>query len=270
MNRPGSLNKVIVVTGAGSGIGAAICRRFGREGWAVGLMDMDGGSVERVGNALAEKGAETLALICDVSDRQACEEAIRRMIRHFGGIDILVNNAGITQRGAFADNRISVYQKVMAVNFFGALYCTKAAMESLLARKGAIVVMESIAGVSPLMGRSGYCASKHALHGLFTTLRCEIRSRGGHVMIVCPGFVNTNLQTRALGADGDIATHRRTTVGRQTTPEQVAAAVYRGVLKRKHLLVLTPMGKIGYWINRLAPHWYERLMERQFRSEIGG
>jgi len=268
MTTPGFKNKVVVVTGAGSGIGAAICRRFAREGSAVGLMDMDGASAETLGNSLAEEGAKTLAVTCDVSSRQACEDAVQRMVRHFGGIDVLVNNAGITQRGSFAENKISVYEKVMAVNFFGALYCTKAAIDSLLKRKGTIIVMESIAGVSPLMGRSGYCASKHALHGLFTTLRCEIRSRGAHVMIVCPGFVSTNLQTRALGADGGIAAHRRTLVGKQTTPEQVADAVYQGALKRKHLLVLTPMGKIGCWISRLAPVWYERLMERQFKAEI--
>ena len=267
--RPSAVRpKVIVVTGAGSGIGRAVCRRFAQEGWDVGLMDMDGASAQRVAGELAEKGAKTLAVGCDVSQRGACEAGIRQMVRHFGGIDVLVNNAGITQRGAFTENRIRVYEQVMAVNFFGALYCTKAAMESLLKRRGTIVVMESIAGVSPLLGRSGYCASKHALHGLFTTLRCEIRSRGAHVMIACPGFVDTNLQSRALGADGTIASHPRTTVGRPLTSRQVADAVFRGVLKRKHLLVLTPMGKIGYWFSRLAPRWYERLMEKRFRSEI--
>jgi len=128
--------------------------------------------------------------------------------------------------------------------------------------------MESIAGVSPLPGRTGYCASKHAFHGLFTTLRCEIREKGVHVMIVYPGFIRTNLQDRALGGDGGIAAHPRTLVGKQTPPEQVAEAVYAGALKRKHLLVLTPMGKLGYWISRMTRAVYERLIERQVKAEI--
>jgi len=260
--------KVVVVTGAGSGIGAAICRKFAGPGVSVGLLDLDGAAAKEVSDEIAVAGAKTLPLACDVSDRSSCENTIQQVIDRFGGIDILVNNAGITQRGAFADNRISVYRRVMEVNFFGSLYCTKAAIHSLVERRGTIIVMESVAGVTPLIGRTGYCASKHALHGLFTSLRCEIRGSGAHVMIVCPGFVATQLQTRALGADGGIASHPRTMVGRPTTPGQVAEAVYRGTLKRKPMLVLTPMGKIGYWVSRLAPGLYEWLMERQFRGEI--
>lgn len=261
-------NKVVVVTGAGSGIGKAICRKFGREGSAIGLIDVDRPSVMALEQELQASEVATLAVTCDISCQDASQDAVQRMIRHFGGIDVLINNAGITQRGPFVDNRISVYWKVMDVNFFGALYCTKAAIDSLLNRKGTIIVIESIAGVSPLIGRTAYCASKHALHGLFTSLRCEIRSKGVHVMLVCPGFVRTNLQSHALGADGSIATHLRTTIGKEMMPEQVAEAIYKGALKQKDLLVLTPTGKLGYWVSRLAPIFYERLVERLFSPEI--
>lgn len=261
-------HNVVVITGAGSGIGRALSRKFGRSGSNLGLIDMDGPSVSTLADELSGNETEALAVECDVSDQQAAEEAIQGIIRRFGGIDVLINNAGITQRGAFVENRMSVYRRVMDVNFFGSLYCTNAAMDSLMRRKGSIVVMESIAGVSPLVGRTGYCASKHALHGFFTSLRCEVRSSGVHVMIVCPGFVETNLQDRALGSDGKVAGRRRAIVGKQTTPEQVAEDVYKGILKKKPLLVLTPIGKLGYWINRLSPGLYERLMTRKFREEI--
>jgi short-subunit dehydrogenase len=168
------------------------------------------------------------------------------------------------------DTDISVFEKVMAVNFFGSLYCTKAAIKSLIQRKGLIIVNESIAGFGPLLGRTGYSASKHALHGLFTSLRTEIRKTGAHVMIVCPGFVKTNLQTRALGCDGGITTHPQSRVGGQETPENVAEAIYKGALKRKHLLVLTPLGKMGYWISRIFPILYERMMARKLRAELEG
>jgi short-subunit dehydrogenase len=179
-----------------------------------------------------------------------------------------VNNAGITQRSAFVDTDIAVFERVMAVNFFGALYCTKAAIHSLIRRSGLIIVNESIAGIAPLLGRTGYSASKHALHGLFTSLRTEIRGTGTHVMVVCPGFVETNLQTRALGADGNVTVRPQSRVGGQQTPEKVADIIYKGAIRRKDLLVLTPVGKITWWMSRLVPPLYERIMAKQLKSEL--
>ena len=141
-------------------------------------------------------------------------------------------------------------------------------LESLIKAKGIIIVNESIAGVAPLLGRTGYSASKHALHGLFTSLRCELRHKGVHVMIVCPGFIRTNLQTRALGGDGNIATHEQTKIGKEDTPENVAKQIVNGIIKRKSILVLTFMGKIGYLVSRFSPLLYEHLMTRKFKKEL--
>jgi short-subunit dehydrogenase len=156
----------------------------------------------------------------------------------------------------------------MAVNFFGSLYCTQAALPSLRARRGGIVVIESLAGVTPLLGRSAYCASKHALHGLFTTLRAELLQDGVQVTIVCPGFVQTNLQQRALGGDGQVTSRPQSRVGRQTSAAAVADTIFRAVLRRRAMVVLTPVGKIAYWFSRLMPMVYERLMARQFAVEL--
>ena len=260
--------KVVVVTGAASGIGAAICRKFADEGAKIGLMDADEKGVKDMEYSLTGSGIDAFAVKCDVSSEEECSFAIKNFIMRYGGIDVLVNNAGITQRGAFMETRSSVFRKVMDINFFGSLYCTKAAIESIVERKGMIIVIESGAGVTPLLGRSGYCASKHALHGLFTTIRTEIRNTGAHVMIVCPGFVKTNLQTRALGTDGGVTKHPQSTVGRQITSERVAEEVYIAALKRKNMVVLTFMGKLGYWISRIAPIFYEKMMARKLRSEL--
>jgi NAD(P)-dependent dehydrogenase (short-subunit alcohol dehydrogenase family) len=267
-NRKNFENKVVVVTGAASGIGAAISSRFARERAKVGLLDVDAGGIQNKARELADQGSDVVGLSCDVADRQECESAIGKIISRFGGIDVLVNNAGITQRSAFKDTRVDVFKKVMEINFFGALYCTKAALESLIDRRGTIIVIESIAGISPLLGRSGYCASKHALHGLFTSLRSEIRSSGVHIMIVCPGFVKTNLQQRALGGDGQVTFHSQSKVGKEILPADVADAVYQGALKEKSLLILSPVGKLTYWISRFAPVLYERLMARQLSDEL--
>jgi NAD(P)-dependent dehydrogenase (short-subunit alcohol dehydrogenase family) len=261
-------NKIAVVTGAASGIGAAISKTFAAKGAKLGLLDIDETAVKSVAADMVSDGMHAIGIGCDVAREMECEAAMNSITAHYGGIDILVNNAGITQRSAFVDTKVAVYRQVMDVNFFGSLHCTKHAISHLIARKGSIVVIESLSGVTPLLGRTGYCASKHALHGLFTSLRAELIGRGVHIMIVCPGFVKTQLQTRALGGDGRVTRHPQSTVGRQNSPAQIADAVYRGLLKKKNLMVLSPVGKLAYWMSRLAPHVYERMMARQLRSEL--
>ena len=261
-------NKVVVVTGAASGIGAAICRRFARQGSRIGLLDMDETGVQAAADKFRATGVEAVGIRCDVVNEDECTSAMKEIIGLYGGIDVLVNNAGITQRSAFVDTQISVYRRVMEVNFFGSLHCTKAAMASLIERRGIIIVIESLAGLAPLLGRTGYCASKHALHGFFTSLRSELRNTGTHIMLVCPGFVETRLQTRALGGDGRVTAHPQSMVGRPVSADSVAGKIYKGAFKRKHLLVLTPVGKLTYWIHRFAPRLYERLMARQLKEEL--
>jgi NAD(P)-dependent dehydrogenase (short-subunit alcohol dehydrogenase family) len=261
-------NKIAVVSGGASGIGAAISRTFAAKGAKLGLLDIDEAAVKAAADELVSDGIAAIGIGCDVARQAECEVAINAIVQHYGGIDILVNNAGITQRSAFVDTKVSVYRQVMDVNFFGSLHCTKFAIASLIERKGAIIIIESLAGVAPLLGRTGYCASKHALHGLFTSLRAELIGSGVHILIVCPGFVKTQLQTRALDGDGRVTRHPQSTVGRQDSPERVAKAVYRAMLKKKNILVLSPIGKLTYWLSRIAPSLYERLMARQLRSEL--
>ena len=261
-------NKIAVVTGAASGIGAAISKAFASKGARLGLLDIDEAAVKAAAADMVADGMDAIGICCDVAREAECEAAINAIVTHYGGIDILVNNAGITQRSAFIDTRIDVYRRIMDVNFFGSLHCTKYAIAGLVERKGSIVIIESVAGVAPLVGRTGYCASKHALHGLFTSLRAELIGSGVHIMIVCPGFVRTNLQTRALDADGRITTHPQSTAGRQDSPARVADAVYRAMLKKKNILVLSPLGKLAYWMSRFFPNLYERLMVRQLKSEL--
>ncbi|MGA6925219.1 MAG: SDR family oxidoreductase [Desulfosarcina sp.] len=260
--------KVVVVTGAASGIGLAVARRFARAGAICALLDMDEACLKRCERDFNDAGHRITAILCDVTRRADCEGAMRAVIDRFGGIDVLFNNAGTTQRSAFVETRIEVYERIMAVNFFGALYCTKAAIGSLIARRGLIIANESLAGVAPLLGRTGYAASKHAMHGLFTSLRCEVRDAGVHVMVVCPGFIRTHLQDRALGADGSVTLHPQSRIGRQDTPERAAEAIFRAAAKEKDLLVLTAMGKFGYWVSRVAPAFYERRMAARLKAEL--
>ena len=261
-------NKVVAITGAASGIGLALARKFAAHGAAIALVDMDKDALEQCQQEFETAGRRSMAVACDVTDPAMCTAAMAAIIREFGGIDVLVNNAGITQRSRFTDTRVSVYRAVMEVNFFGSLHCTKAAIDSLVERRGMIIVNESVAGLTPLVGRTGYSASKHALHGLFTSLRCELRHKGVHVLIVCPGFIETNLQKRALGADGQVTDRPQSRIGRQDTPESAAAEIYAAAVRKKHLLILTFMGKLGYWVSRVAPVFYEKMMTKKFKDEL--
>ncbi|WDP91335.1 MAG: SDR family oxidoreductase [Desulfobacter sp.] len=260
--------KTVLITGGASGIGLATAWEFAGAGANIVLADMDGETLALRQQEFESKNHDVLALECDVTDEHACKQTVEETIKRFGSIDLLFNNAGITQRSLFEETTVSVVEKVMAVNFFGSVYMTKAALAHLLDSRGSIVVNESIAGIAPLLARCGYAASKHALHGFFTSLRCELRHRGVHVMIICPGFIETNLQTRALGGDGNITRHKQTRIGKQQTPGFVAAQIRKGVEKERPMMVFTFFGKLGYLISRLKPTLYERLMTRQFSSEL--
>jgi len=261
-------NKVIVITGAAGGMGRALCRRFGRAGAKIALLDLHRETLEAFARELNQTGIQTLAMPCDVTDEPACENAMQNIITNLGGIDVLINNAGITQRSAFEKTQTTVFRKVMEVNFFGALRCTKAALPALIKNQGLIIVMSSIAGFSPLYGRSGYSASKYALHGLFESLRCELKAKGVRVMMVCPGFTATDIEKNALDGDGRPTTHPRSTTGKIAAPDEVAEAIYRGAMRNKRLLVLSRVGKLAYLVARFFPAYYERVMTRRLQQEL--
>jgi short-subunit dehydrogenase len=123
-------------------------------------------------------------------------------------------------------------------------------------------------GFSPLYGRTAYAASKHALHGLFDSLRSELRGTGVAVLMVCPGFTATGIGTAALDGDGSITRHPQTTAGKPAAPGQVAEQVYRAARRNRRLLVLTPVGRLARMIHKVSPRLYEWLMVRKMRKEL--
>ena len=252
----------VVVTGAASGIGAALVGHFSRAGARVALLDLDTEGAATVAGGLAD--AETMVQHCDVTSLPECEAAVAAVTSAWGGIDVLVNNAGTTQLGRFADTDVDGIRRVVDVNLFGAVNCTKAALPSLLAGRGQVVVTSSVAGFAPLVGRAGYAAGKHALHGFFDTLRAEHRGDGLRVLIVCPSFVDTAIGDHALGPDGRPAPpDARTGVHAPMPPDEVAAAVVRAAARGRRLLLVGRDARLSYWTARLAPRLYERLMIRR-------
>lgn len=254
----------VVITGAAHGIGAALAERFARSGDAVALLDRDGEAASARAKALVHTGSAPLARRCDVTSEPECAEVIEELIDRWGGVDVLVNNAGITQVGLVRESRADVLRRVMDVNFFGAVHCTRAALPSLVSRRGQVAVLSSVAGFAPLATRAGYAASKHALHGFFSTLRAEHARDGLAVTLVCPSFVRTGIGSRALDARGRRAGEAaRSGVGHEIEPGDAADRIFRGVRRRDRWVWVGREARLAWWTSQLFPALYERVMLRR-------
>ncbi len=259
--------KVVLITGGCAGIGRALALRFAQAGARVVILDLEQEALDSLVQHLRDHlNVEALGLCCDVADAERVQQCVRQAIEHFGGIDVLINNAGVTHRSTFAETTLEVFQRVMAINYFGAVHCTQAALSSLIERHGQIIVMSSLSGFSPLLYRSAYNASKHALHGLFETLRCELKGSGVGVMLVCPGFTATDLRKNALVGDASISPQPPLSMGRVASAQEVAEAIYRGACKRRRLLVMSNVD----WRARVLARYFPRLFERVLLPRMSG
>lgn len=262
----------VVITGAAGGLGQALVGAFLQAGANVVALDRDAQALDALQHSVftntPNQTPSLLTTVCDVTQMPSCEAAMAQATARFGGIDVLINNAGIAHRSAFADTQVDVLRRVMDVNFFGAVHCTRAAIASLCQRKGMVIAISSVAGFSPLIGRTGYAASKHALHGFFDSLRTEVQDDGVDVLIVCPSFIDTGIDRAALGADGQPAAHARTTTGATTQPAEVANAILRAAQQRRQLLLFSFTAKAAWWLSRLWPTRYAAIMKRRLQAEI--
>ncbi len=259
--------KTVVVTGAAGGLGRALALRFAAAGARIVALDRDDAVLQGL---TFPDGVEAVRIACDVSSEADCLRAMAEARRAFGGVDVLANNAGITHRSAFAATRPGVIRRVMEVNYFGAVHCTHAALDDLIARRGMVVAISSVAGFAPLVARTGYAASKHALHGFFDSLRSEVEAHGVKVLLVCPSFVSTGIEKNALSGDGTPARHAQSIVGTRATPEAMAERIFRAAQAERRLLLPDRVSRLSWWVSRLAPRLYERLMTRKLGQEMRG
>lgn len=260
--------RTVVITGGAGSIGGALARSFGRAGAKIAIVDLPTSPLGAAREELESAGIEAVALPCDITDTAQVQASMASIREAFGRIDVIINNAGIVHRSAFADTRPEVFRRVMEVNLFGALHCTQACMADLIANRGLVIAVSSIAGLAPLYGRSGYAASKHAMHGLFESLGAEVAAKGVGVLMVCPSFVESGLEASTLGGDGKRVSRPRSKVGELGSPDDVATEVLKAAKAGRRRLVLTPVGKTSALLSRLAPGLYERLMIRSLRSEL--
>lgn len=257
-------DKVVVVTGASSGIGEALARRFS----ALGAHVVAGArSLSKLETVVAGLPTEGLAVQCDVSKEEDCRRLIDRAAEVYGRIDVLVNNAGISMRALFDDVDLDVLRKLMDTNFWGTVYCTKYALPYIQWSHGSIVGVSSVAGFHGLPGRTGYSASKYAMHGLLETVRVENLKKQVHVLIVAPGFTASNVRFAALTADGSQQGASPREEGKMMTADEAAARIVRAVAKRKRTLLMDFDGKATRILKFFAPGLLDKLYYNHMAKE---
>ena len=260
-------DKVVIITGAGSGIGRALAIEGARLGMRLGLTDIDPNGLEETRNLLQLSKSRCLTMVADISVEQECKRLIDNMVEHFHGIDILINNAGISMRALFRDIDLKVIERVMAINFFGAVYCSRFAMPYLLKSKGSLVGISSVAGYKGLPGRTGYSASKFALQGFLEVIRIENLKTGLHVLIACPGFTASNIRKTALAGDGSQQGESPRNEDKLMSAEAVAKHIFRGIIKRKDRITLTSQGKLTVLLNKFFPRFMDKMVYNHMAKE---
>ncbi len=250
-------DKVVIITGASSGIGLASARLLGSYGAKVVIAARSIGTLYQVAPTISTDPAKVLCVKADVSVEEECKALIEAAVEKFGRIDILVNNAGISMRAMFKDLDLKVIKRLMDVNFWGTVYCTKYALPYLLKTKGSVVGVISVAGYTALPARTGYSSSKYAIRGFLDTIRIEHMHEGLHVLVFAPGYTSSNVRNAALTADGSAQGETPLAEDKLMSAERVAKYLAKALYKRKKTMVLTTLGKASVIAHNIAPNFMD-------------
>ena len=253
-------NKVIIITGASSGIGEAVAYAFAKQHCKLVLAARNIDKLEAVKKSCHTFGAEVLVVKCDVSKEDDCKNLIEQTVQKFSTIHILINNAGISMRALFADLDLSVLKQLMDTNFWGAVYCTKYAIPYLLKEKGSVIGVSSVAGIKGLPGRTGYSASKFAMNGFMDALRIENLKSGLHVGVICPGYTASNIRNTALNKKGNAQTETPLDESKLMPASTVADEIIKMIEQRKAEAVLTSQGKLTKFLNKFFPRFLDKMV----------
>jgi len=255
-------DKIVVITGGSDGIGKALVAQFLALGAKVATCGRNENKLSLLATEFPSSNLFTAQV--DVSKQDESEAFIKQVVDNWGRIDILINNAGISMRALVSEVSVQTLQNVMDINFWGTVYCTKAALPSIKQNKGVIVGVSSIAGYRGLPGRSGYSASKFALNGWLEALKTELYASGTHVMWVCPGFTTSNIRNAALDKNAKAQGESPMDEGAMMSSEDCATHIIHAIEKRKRSLVLTFTGKRTVFMNKYFPAWADKLVHHFF------
>ncbi|UJP05182.1 MAG: SDR family oxidoreductase [Nitrosomonas sp.] len=247
-------DKVIIITGASSGIGRALALALAPYAPKLVLVARDRVRLQAVADSCEAAGAATLVSETDITDPHACFAMVQYAVARFARIDALINNAGISMWGAFEDIRqLELCERVFAVNFWGGVYCTRYALPYLRQSQGRIVTISSLAGLSGIPMHTAYSASKHALHGFFESLRIELAGSGVSITMVAPDFVQSEIHQRSLNADGDLLGQPLSDHYDFLSADRCAKIIIDAMQRRKRLALTSLRGRLGRWAKLCCP-----------------
>lgn len=246
--------KVVWITGASSGIGEALAYAFAKEGARLIISARRKEELDRVkGHCQSKYNTAVEILALDLGQENMLKLTADAAVQIFGHIDILINNGGVSQRSLAKDTLLEVDRKIMEINYFGTITLTKSLIPHFISRKsGHFATITSVTGKIGTPYRTGYAASKHALHGFFNSLRAELwkESPSIYVTLICPGWTNTNLSLVALMGDGSPQNKKDDTHEHGLTPEQVALGTVNAIRNKKREVI------IAGWKEGLATQIY--------------
>lgn len=247
--------KVVWVTGASAGIGEALVKAFAKEGARVVLTARREGELERVRTEAGLSTERSLILAADVTDFDNAPNLAAKVLAKFGQIDMVVHNAGVSQRSYIQETGFDVYQKMMDINFFSTVAITKAALPNMLKHNaGHFIVISSVAGKIGTIMRSGYCASKHALHGFFDSLRAEYFDQHIKVTTVCPGYIQTDVSVNALNESGEKYGKMDANQARGMSAEECASRILKAVSRDRKEVYIGGLKEVAaIYVRRFFP-----------------
>ncbi len=260
-------DKVVIITGATSGIGEACAMAFGREGANVVITGRSQVKLDNTLSKLQGAGITCHGVLADAASEVDNQKMAEEAIQKFGKIDVLINNAGISMRALFQDLDLKVFKQVMDVNLWGTVYATKYCLEQITANQGSIVAISSINGYRGTPARTAYTASKFAMNGFMESLRTELLKKNVHVLLACPGFTASNIRNNALQADGKPQGASPRDEGKMMTSEEVALEIVKATYKRKREIVLTGQGKLAVFLNKWIPGIMDKVVYNEMAKE---
>jgi short-subunit dehydrogenase len=256
-------NKVVLITGASSGIGRCLAIDFAKRGAVVIGCGRSQERLDQILNEVRRASPSSTMIPCDVGNRLEVQSMVTKVFTDFGKIDILINNAGIGMRKPFAEASVDAIEEVMRTNYFGMVYCTHAALPSMIARgEGHIVNISSVAGLIGTPNLSGYCASKFAMNGFSECLYYELKPLGIHISVICPGPVRTDFN-RSF-AD----TKPKSPSFLMLAPETVSRLVIRAIAAKKFEVIMPWSLALICRVARMAPGLFRAVAGRAFRSYL--
>ena len=257
--------QVAVITGAASGIGAALARALVQRQCHVALVDRQADALQALALALADKGVRISVHAMDVRDSQALADLPAQVLQAHGAVQLLINNAGVASIGPFAQQSADEFDTVWAINFGAAVGLTRAFLPHLLAQTSAQVVnMSSVFGLVAPEGQAAYAASKFALRGFSEALRQELRGSSVRIMVVHPGGVDTAIASSAMASGVSVqeATHERKRFARlpKLSATQVAERILQALPKGQDRLVLGWDARLLDVMQRCFPQGHARVL----------